>query len=436
MLIAHYTDEQSGAKAWLIVDTFLHGVAGGGIRMDRQVNEDLVTHLASTMSIKLSMVQPPLGGAKCGICFDARAPESRDVLNRVVHAFAPFLRTCWVTGSDLGTDWNDIVTACREQAGIPHPQFALVNAYRSQGEDNISVLVERMARGTSLLVDTSANLNMSNAVTGWTVCAATEEALHIRRETIRGKRVAVQGFGVVGGSTAKFLAEAGATVTAISDELGAIISHDSKGLDISRLLQLREPPARKVLDRERIRTLFGYEFAERDAVLYQPVDVLIPAAGSNVPIDVHQVRARYIIEAANDPFSEETEELLCKQGITLIPDAVANAGNAGLFGLLSVGESTPTKEFILASLREQVQKMTRLVLENRGFSPRKALQDIARNHIRRKIDDGHSFLPNGLDVQGLARLETDHLSIVFNPRCPYVSLETSPKRFTPLIPGA
>src|SRR5574341_1550636 len=84
MLVAHYSDRATGAEAWLVVDTFLHGVAGGGIRMAPDVTETLMKHLAATMSIKLSIVQPPLGGAKCGIRYDSKAPDSKDVLARVV----------------------------------------------------------------------------------------------------------------------------------------------------------------------------------------------------------------------------------------------------------------------------------------------------------------------------------------------------------------
>ncbi len=420
MLVAHYVDGESGAEAWLVVDTFLHGVAGGGIRMDLQVNEDLMRHLASTMSVKLSMVQPPLGGAKCGICYEARLPDSRDVLYRVVRAFAPFLRTCWATGSDLGTDWNDIVAACRDEANVPHPQYALMKAYGGTDVDTIGSGIQRLARGTSLVVDPSADLTMSNAVTGWTVCAATEEALRSRGESIKGKRVAIQGFGAVGGSAAKFLSEAGALVVAISDERGAVIARNNDVLNIASLLRLREEPGRKVMSRERIQSLYGYQFIERDDVLYRPVDILIPAAGSNVPIDVDQVQAKYIIEAANDPFSQETEELLFRKGITFVPDAVANAGNAGLFGLLVLDSVPSTKENIFASLKDQVQKMTRRVLENPGVNPRRALRDIARNLIRTTIEEGHSFLPNGLDTAEFARLETEHLQIAYHPDCPYL----------------
>jgi glutamate dehydrogenase (NAD(P)+) len=420
MLVAHYHDRPTGAEAWLVVDTFLHGVAGGGIRMAPDVTVNLVKHLAATMSIKLSILEPPCGGAKCGIRYDARAPDSHEVLARVVQAFAPFLQTCWVTGSDLGTEWNDVVTACRERAGIPHPQFALMKAYGGDNAQAFNDGIDRLARGTALVVDDSTGLVLSNAITGWTVCAAAEEALAANGIPLERARIAIQGFGAVGGSAAKFLADAGAQIVAISDELGAILAPRDSALDIEALLKLRTPPARKVVDRGLLQQRFSYELAEREAVLYQPVDVLIPAAGSYIKIDLDRVAARCIVEGANDPFSEEEEEQFFRRGITVIPDAIANCGSAGLYGLLVSGRVPPTREAILDFMREQVRTMTRRILEQHPLPPRWALEEIARQQILAKIDAGHSFLPNGLSTTDFAALESEDLKIHFTPVCPYV----------------
>jgi len=428
MLVAHYSDRPTGAEAWLIVDTFLHGVAGGGIRMAPDLNETLMKQLAATMTIKLSIVEPPQGGAKCGIRYDSKLADSKEVLNRVVRAFAPFLQTCWATGSDLGTDWNDVVSACREQAGIPHPQFALIKAYGGQNDRAVEEGIERLQRGTSLLVDQSVDLAMSNAVAGWTVCVSTEEAFAVKGEGMQGKRVAIQGFGAVGGSVAKFLVERGATVIAICDEFGAIIARNDIGIDIPGLLKLRKPPACKVLDRQQIRARYDYELADRDAVLYLSVDVLIPAAGSHISADLRRVQARIIVEGANDPFTENEEELLHKRGITVVPDAIANAGGAGLYGLLVLGNVHVTRDSILNSLREQVGKMTRSVLGRTSSSPRHVLEDIARSQIRRRIREGHALLPNGLTAEDLENLESEHLHIHYRMSSPYADVQMNDVR--------
>ncbi len=431
MLIAHYTDRPTGAEAWLVVDTFVHGVAGGGIRMAPDVTEELVTNLASTMSTKLAIVEPPLGGAKCGIRYNSLAQDAVEVLGRVISAFAPFLRTCWVTGSDLGTDWSRVVAACRTYAGIPHPQYALVRAYSGVNGIAVDQGLRRLEEGTSLAVDNSARLIMSNAVTGWTVCAATLEALAVMGKPIETQRVAIQGFGAVGGSAATFLSKAGAKVVAVSDELGAIVAPRGSALDVAGLLKIRTPPAYKVVERIAVRLKYDYEFVDRDAILHHDADILIPAAGSDIQIDVNRVHAKLIVEGANDPFREETEEALHHRGIIVIPDAIANSGNAGLFGLLVLGTVPIEKHAILDALNTQVRAWTRRVLEHAHAHPRRVFEEHARREIHTRIKEGHSVLPNGLSTEDIERLNSSQLQIRCTMRSPYESFEPATPITTP-----
>lgn len=419
MMVAHYTDRPTGAEAWLVVDTFLHGVAGGGVRMSPEVTERVMTHLAATMSMKLAVVEPPCGGAKCGIRYDPKAPDSKEVFARVVRAFAPFLQNCWVTGSDLGTSWQEVVAASRQYAGIPHPQYALLKAYSSADPAEIQRGIERMTRGTSLTLDEAAHMQMSDSVTGWTVAAATGEALRVKGEDVRGKRVAIQGFGAVGGSAAKFLSEAGATIVAVSDELGAVVTKDMGGLDIDGLLKIRKAPGYKVIDREQLARQYTYELAERDDVLYLDVDVLVPAAGSHLSLDLQRVKAKLIVEGANDPFTDEQEELLYRRGVTIVPDAIANCGSAGLYGLLVVGAVPLESRALLEFLRDEVQKITRRVLEEDSEPPRKVFERIARAEIRNRIAEGHSVMPNGLSVGDLRSMEAQDMRIRYRETSPY-----------------
>ncbi|HEY4612955.1 MAG TPA: hypothetical protein VII11_08245, partial [Bacteroidota bacterium] len=358
----------------------------------------------------------------CGIRYDSAAPDSKQVLNRVVRAFAPFLQQCWVTGSDLGTGWHDIVTACRDHAGIPHPQFALMKAYGGEHGQAIEEGILRLSRGTSLPVDGSLNLLMSDAVTGWTVCVSTEEALAVMGQPLAGKRIAIQGFGAVGGSAAKFLAERGALIVAVSDELGAIVAAPGKSLDIPALLKLRKSPTRKVVDREQLQAQFQYQETERDSVLYLPADVVIPAAGSHIAADIGKIQARLIVEAANDPFTAEEEEALHQRGVTVVPDAIANSGGAGLYGLLVLGHVPVTKNALLKFLSTQVRTMTRTVLERAGSPPRLVLQEVARRQIRAHIDAGHSFLPNGIHPDDLNK--PGELDVRYKPSSPYADIAT------------
>jgi glutamate dehydrogenase (NAD(P)+) len=131
--------------------------------------------------------------------------------------------------------------------------------------------------------------------------------------------VAVHGFGNVGRYAAIAGQEMGVKVVAVSDISGAI--YDPEGLDV--------PSAAKWVDEHRF--LEGFpdaDFIDGDAVFGLDVDVLVPAAiqnvirGDNAP----QVKARLIIEGANNPMTLEADDMLRERGVFIVPDILANAG--------------------------------------------------------------------------------------------------------------
>jgi glutamate dehydrogenase/leucine dehydrogenase len=130
--------------------------------------------------------------------------------------------------------------------------------------------------------------------------------------------VAIQGFGNVGSFTAAFCHELGFKITAVSDIGGAVAN--PAGLDVPRLL-------RHVKDH---RTVAGFpgEKIRHDALLEMPVDLLIPAAAGDVITarNAGAVRARCIVEAANNPVTPDADAVLNQRGVPVVPDILANAG--------------------------------------------------------------------------------------------------------------
>jgi glutamate dehydrogenase/leucine dehydrogenase len=135
---------------------------------------------------------------------------------------------------------------------------------------------------------------------------------------IKGHSVAIQGFGNVGSWAASFLHEAGARIVAISDVDGAI--YDDSGLPIPELLAGAQAGASI--------TAAAHSRITNEELLTLPVDVLIPAAVEGVfsAANADQVRAKLIVEAANDPTTPEANAAFVDKGIAVMPDILANAG--------------------------------------------------------------------------------------------------------------
>jgi glutamate dehydrogenase (NAD(P)+) len=150
-----------------------------------------------------------------------------------------------------------------------------------------------------------------------TVTLAAMERLNLRPSQCR---VAVQGFGNVGSTAARLLAEQGCRVVAVSDVTGGY--YNENGLNMSELLAYHG--ANK-------NSLAGYQNAQsitNDELLTLDVDVLVPAAKEaqitrkNAP----HVKAKIVSEGANGPTTPEADDILNEQGALVIPDILANAG--------------------------------------------------------------------------------------------------------------
>jgi glutamate dehydrogenase (NAD(P)+) len=147
----------------------------------------------------------------------------------------------------------------------------------------------------------------------------TRETLAKLGMSLKGARVAVQGFGNVGSVAAELMAREGGIIVAVSDKSGGV--YNRQGLDIPDVLQwVREK-----------RQIAGYPKGEqisKEAVLTVDCDVVVPAATENVITrkNAPQIKAKIICEGANGPTTAAADEILEKKGIFVIPDILANAG--------------------------------------------------------------------------------------------------------------
>jgi hypothetical protein len=109
-----WTDAETGARGYLVIDALIRGLAGGGLRMRRGCTLAEVSDLARAMSRKEAIAfRPgarylPLGGAKGGIDFDPDEPRARGVLRRYLQAMLPLLQTRWAAGEDLGVRQDEL----------------------------------------------------------------------------------------------------------------------------------------------------------------------------------------------------------------------------------------------------------------------------------------------------------------------------------------
>ncbi len=375
LLICEWTDPVTSAKGYFVIDTLIGGLCAGGIRMRPGVDLEEVKKLARTMTYKLAAIGSPFGGGKGGINYDPLVPSSGEVLKRFLDVHKAFVVDNWVTNEDLGTKEEDIIRILGE-LGVPTPFQAAVR----KASDPAKVMNNVRKLG-ELRVD---GLRMSDAITGFGVAEATLEAVQILGMPDRGTRVAIQGFGSVGGSAAKFLNRAGLNIVAIADAEGTIYSPD--GLDVESLLTRRDRWG--VVGRAGLPK--NYALMSREDWLSLDVQVLIPAATADAitEANVAGIKARLIVEGANIPTTPGTESLLSEQGIVVIPDFVANAGAVGLATSILIDRVVPEVDECLAYISSQLRSTVRQTLDlckSERITPRQAAVRIAEDKSRASV---------------------------------------------------
>ncbi|MFK7778213.1 MAG: glutamate dehydrogenase, partial [Gimesia sp.] len=155
--------------------------------------------------------------------------------------------------------------------------------------------------------------------TGRGVAMVTRDTLDHLKIDVTGVTVAIQGFGNVGSYTAHFLDEFGAIVTAVSDASGGI--YNAKGINIPKLIEYSK-------DTGAVKGFPETEAISNEELLTSDVTVLIPAAlGGVLTAELApDVKAKCIVEAANNPTEFEADAIFEKKGIVVVPDILANAG--------------------------------------------------------------------------------------------------------------
>jgi len=278
------------------------GPAKGGIRYHPDVTLDDVRALAMWMTWKCAVVNIPYGGAKGGVICNPKE-LSRGELERLTRRYT-----------------TEIAPMLGPEIDIPAPDVNTTPQVMGWIMDTIS-----MHRGYTVpAVVTGKPVNIGgslgrNEATGRGVAVIVREAAHRRGMSLQRARVAVQGYGNVGSVAALLLAEAGATIVAVSDSRGGIYHRD--GLDPAAVLAYKHETGSVVGFR-------GGGHVSNAELLEVPCDILVPAALEHQITETNalRIKAQIIAEAANGPTTPAADRILHERGVLVLPDILANAG--------------------------------------------------------------------------------------------------------------
>src|SRR5574338_280135 len=177
------------------------GPAKGGIRFDMNVTLDEVKALAAWMTWKCAVVNLPFGGSKGGVVCDP-LKMSVGELERLTRRYTAGIIS--TLGPDSDVPAPDVNTNERVMAWV-------MDTYSMHVRHTVTAVV------TGKPVEMGGALGRREA-TGRGCMLVTKEALAHLGRSLKGTRIAVQGFGNVGSIAAELMAAEGATIVAVADK--------------------------------------------------------------------------------------------------------------------------------------------------------------------------------------------------------------------------
>ncbi len=291
----------------------------GGIRFHPSVCSSVIKFLGFEQTFKNSLTGLPMGGGKGGSDFDPRGKSDNEVM-RFCQSFMTELSKH--IGADTDVPAGDIGVGAREVG-------YMFGQYKRLRNEFTGVLTGKGRSFGGSLIRPEA--------TGYGAVYYVVEMLKTFGEDIKGKTVAVSGFGNVAWGTVKKVAELGGKAVTISGPDGYVYDPDGIVTEekINFMLEMRASGRDKVQD---YADKFGVQFFAGKRPWEQKVDIAMPCATQN-EVGVEDAKnliangVKYYAEVANMPTTEEAVALLKDAKVVIAPSKAVNAGGVAVSGL-------------------------------------------------------------------------------------------------------
>lgn len=301
-------------KAFRIRHNDARGPAKGGIRFHPHETADTVRALSMWMTWKCAVVDIPLGGGKGGVICDPRnlsITEQERLCRGYIRQLANQL------GPNLDVPAPDVMTNAQHMLWMLD-EYETITGGRYPG----------MITGKP--VGMGGSLGRTEA-TGFGVIYVLKSYLKEIGMPIAYTTASIQGFGNVAEYAARMYTELGGKVIAVScwnqDDAKSYTFRKATGCNIEELAGIKDSFGN--IDKAKALEL-GYELLPGEDWIKQDVDILIPAALENqiTPDLIPELssRVKIICEAANGPTTPDSDVLIRRREIMLLPDFLCNAG--------------------------------------------------------------------------------------------------------------
>ena len=319
----------------------------GGLRFQPNVYPGMIKFLGFEQTFKNSLTGLPIGGGKGGSDFDPKGRSDAEIM-RFCQSFMTALYR--YIGPDIDVPAGDMGVGGRE-IGYLFGQYRRLKGVWENG-----VLTGKGQTYGGSLIRPEA--------TGYGAIYYLCEVLKHEGEDIKGKTIAISGFGNVAWGICKKAMQLGAKVVTLSGPDGYIYDPDGVCTEekVNYLLEMRSSNRNRVQD---YADKFGAQFFPGEKPWGVKADVIMPSAMQNDVLmeSAEKIAAngvKYYVEVANMPTSNDALNFLrAQKGIIVAPSKAVNAGGVGVSAL----EMAQNSERLVWS-EEEVDAQLHRMMEN------------------------------------------------------------------------
>jgi glutamate dehydrogenase (NADP+) len=317
----------------------------GGIRFHPSVNLSILKFLAFEQVFKNSLTTLPMGGGKGGSDFDPKGKSDNEIM-RFCQSFMTEL--CKHISADTDVPAGDIGVGARE-VGYMFGQYK-----RIKNEFTGVLTGKGITFGGSLI---------RPEATGYGCVYFTQEMLATKKQTIKGKVVAISGSGNVAQYAAEKCIQLGAKVVTMSDSSGYI--YDKDGIDEKKLAYIMElKNDKQARISEYIKKYKTAQFFAGKTPWGTKCDIALPCATQNElnGKDAETLVKNGVIavaEGANMPSTPEAVNYFISKKIMFAPGKASNAG-----GVATSGLEMSQNSLRLSWTREEVDERLHNIMKN------------------------------------------------------------------------
>ena len=291
----------------------------GGIRFHASVNLSILKFLGFEQTFKNALTTLPMGGGKGGSDFSPRGKSDKEIM-RFCQAF--ILELWRNLGPDRDVPAGDIGVGGREVG-------YMYGMYKKLAQEHTGTFT---GKGLDF-----GGSRIRPEATGFGALYFVQNMLHRMGDDIKGKTVAISGFGNVAWGAALKATELGAKVVTISGPDGYVYDPDGiSGEKIDYMLELRAS-GNDVVE-PYVEKFPGAQFFAGKKPWERKVDICLPCATQN---ELHLEDAKQLVangtiavcEGANMPTTLEATQYLQANNVIFAPGKAANAGGVATSAL-------------------------------------------------------------------------------------------------------